>query len=169
MLQPSDSRLSTTSTARAQWLALLARAPLPLLEQALQPHTQATPHWLRKPETGLMMVEARAGGTGNRFNLGEMTVTRCALRLSNAPIHRHVGIAYIAGRSHRHAYLAAVADALLLDDAERAYVEQSLLNPVRELLAAKKAERQARAESSKVDFFTIARESGSDGADEGQS
>jgi alpha-D-ribose 1-methylphosphonate 5-triphosphate synthase subunit PhnG len=169
MLQPSDSRLSTTNTARAQWLALLARAPLALLEDVLQPYVQATPHWLRKPETGLMMVEARTGGTGERFNLGEMTVTRCALRLSNAPIHRHVGIAYIVGRSHRHAYLAAVADALLLDDSARNELEQSLLNPVRELLAANKTARQARANTSKVDFFTVARESGSDASDEEQS
>jgi alpha-D-ribose 1-methylphosphonate 5-triphosphate synthase subunit PhnG len=169
MLQPSDSSLSTTNAARAQWLALLARAPIALLEQALQPHLQVTPHWLRKPETGLMMVEARTGGSGDRFNLGEMTVTRCALRLSNAPIHRHVGIAYIAGRSHRHAYLAAVADALLLDDAERAGLEQSILAPVRALLAANKAAREKRAETSKVDFFTVARESGVDGTDEEQS
>ncbi len=167
MLQPSDSRLSTTTTARAQWLALLARAPLALLETSLQPHLQATPHWLRKPETGLMMVEGRAGGTGERFNLGEMTVTRCALRLSNSPEHRHVGIAYIAGRSHRHAYLAAVADALLLDDSHHAKLEQQLLVPVRRLLAEQKALRQERADTSKVDFFTVARESGVD-ADEGE-
>ncbi|MEN9590456.1 MAG: phosphonate lyase system protein PhnG [Pseudomonadota bacterium] len=169
MLQPSDSRLSTTTTARAQWLGLLARAPLALLEQALLPHVQMTPHWLRKPETGLMMVEARAGGNGERFNLGEMTVTRCALRLSNAPVHRHVGIAYIVGRSHRHAYLAAVADALLLDDSEHTAIEHALLTPVRELLAANKTTRQARADTSKVDFFTVARESGSDSSDEEQS
>ncbi|MEI8402160.1 MAG: phosphonate C-P lyase system protein PhnG [Alcaligenaceae bacterium] len=169
MLQPSDSRLSATNNARAQWLALLARAPLALLEDVLQPHIQATPHWLRKPETGLMMVEARTGGTGERFNLGEMTVTRCALRLSNAPIHRHVGIAYVVGRSHRHAYLAAVADALLLDDSARHELERSLLNPVRELLATNKTARQARADTSKVDFFTVARESGSDASDEEQS
>ena len=169
MLQPSDSRLPTTNTERAKWLALLARAPLALLEQVLQPHVTVKPHWLRKPETGLMMVEARAGGSGERFNLGEMTVTRCALRLSNTPTHRHVGIAYIAGRSHRHAYLAAVADALLLDDAERMELEQSLLTPVRELLAANKTARQARADTSKVDFFTVARESGSDANDEEQS
>ena len=87
MLQPSDSRLSTTSHTRAQWLALLARAPIALLEQVLQPHLQATPYWLRKPETGLMMVEGRAGGNGERFNLGEMTVIRCALRLSNSATH----------------------------------------------------------------------------------
>lgn len=169
MFQPSDSRLSTTHTARAQWLALLSRAPLTLLEEVLRPHVQVTPHWLRKPETGLMMVEARAGGSGERFNLGEMTVTRCALRLSNAPVHRHVGIAYIVGRSHRHAYLAAVADALLLDDSARAEIEHALLTPVKELLAANKNSRQERANTSKVDFFTVARESGSDDTDEEQS
>lgn len=169
MLQPSDSRLSTTNSARAQWLAVLARAPLALLEEVLQTHIQATPHWLRRPETGLMMVEARAGGNGERFNLGEMTVTRCALRLSNAPVHRHVGIAYIVGRSHRHAYLAAVADALLLDDSEHSAIEHALLTPVRELLAVNKTTRQTRADASKVDFFTVARESGSDSTDEEQS
>ena len=169
MLQPSDSRVSTTHAARAQWLALLARAPLTLLEQALQSHVQTTPYWLRKPETGLMMVEARAGGNGERFNLGEMTVTRCALRLSNTSTHRHVGISYIVGRSHRHAYLAAVADALLLDDSERSEIERTLLAPVRALLASKKASRQAQAETSKVDFFTVARESGVDTDDEEQS
>lgn len=167
MLQPSDSRLSTTSHTRAQWLALLARAPLALLEQVLQPHLQATPYWLRKPETGLMMVEGRAGGNGDRFNLGEMTVTRCALRLSNSAIHRYVGISYIVGRSHRHAYLAAVADALLLDENERGEIERSLLTPVSALLATQKASRQARANTSKVDFFTVARESGVD-TDEGE-
>jgi alpha-D-ribose 1-methylphosphonate 5-triphosphate synthase subunit PhnG len=169
MLQPSDSRLSTTNAERAQWLALLARAPLSLLEQALQPHVQTTPYWLRKPETGLMMVEARAGGNGDRFNLGEMTVTRCALRLSDALTHRHVGISYVIGRSHRHAYLAAVADALLLDESERSEIERSLLTPVRELLASKKVTRQAQANTSKVDFFTVARESGVDSNDEDQS
>ena len=165
MLQQSDSRLSTTQSARAQWLALLARAPLALLEQVLQPHTQAAPHWLRKPETGLMMVQARTGGSGERFNLGEMTVTRCALRLSNTPVHRNVGIAYVVGRSHRHAYLAAVADALLLDESVHRELERSLLAPVRELLAANKLARQARAKTSKVDFFTVARESNVDGDD----
>jgi alpha-D-ribose 1-methylphosphonate 5-triphosphate synthase subunit PhnG len=96
-----------------------------------------------------------------------MTVTRCALRLSNSTTHRHVGISYIVGRSHRHAYLAAVADALLLDEKEHHEIEHSLLTPVRVLLATQKASRQAQAETSKVDFFTVARESGVN-ADEGE-
>ena len=34
---------------------------------------------LRAPETGLVMVRGRIGGTGAPFNVGEMTVTRCSV------------------------------------------------------------------------------------------
>jgi alpha-D-ribose 1-methylphosphonate 5-triphosphate synthase subunit PhnG len=37
--------------------------------------------FLRRPEAGLVMVEGRAGNSGRRFNLGEMLVTRCVVRL----------------------------------------------------------------------------------------
>ncbi|KAI9549198.1 hypothetical protein GHT06_006611 [Daphnia sinensis] len=86
-----------------EWMALLARAPWPLLSEALTAHTNTPPRWLRKPETGLMMVQGRAGGTGERFNLGEITVTRCALRLSGDSIDAAVGVAYVLGRNHRQA------------------------------------------------------------------
>ncbi|MEE4301615.1 MAG: phosphonate C-P lyase system protein PhnG, partial [Pseudomonadales bacterium] len=38
---------------------------------------------LRPAEIGLVMVRGRTGGVGDRFNLGEMTVTRCAVRLAS--------------------------------------------------------------------------------------
>ncbi|MDN6882009.1 phosphonate C-P lyase system protein PhnG [Variovorax sp. CAN2819] len=143
---------------RAQWMAMLARAPLELLEPALGVHAQGTPHWLRAPETGLVMVQGRAGGSGERFNLGEVTVTRCALRLGEAG--SPVGVAYVMGRSHRHAQLAAVADALLQDPAQQPALDAQLLAPVRSHLELRRAKRQASAQSSKVEFFTVARESG---------
>ena len=71
---------------------------------------------VRGPETGLVMVRARAGGSGDKFNLGEMTVTRCALRLDSGA----AGVAYVAGRSHRKAELAALGDALLQHPGTRA-------------------------------------------------
>ncbi|MCL2875835.1 MAG: phosphonate C-P lyase system protein PhnG, partial [Betaproteobacteria bacterium] len=37
--------------------------------------------FLRRPEIGLVMLEGRAGNSGQRFNLGEMLITRCVLRL----------------------------------------------------------------------------------------
>ena len=150
------------TTSRQQWMGLLARAPIGLLEAALEPHLQRDPQWLRPPETGLMMVQGRAGGTGERFNLGEVTVTRCALRLSgDTRDSAVVGVAYVLGRNHRQAQLAAAADALLQDPSRRHALEVKLLAPVRRHLARSRAQRQARAQSTRVEFFTLAREAGS--------
>ncbi|MCR6476809.1 phosphonate C-P lyase system protein PhnG [Variovorax sp. ZS18.2.2] len=161
MFHAFDTEPSGRPLDRAQWMAMLARAPLDLLEPALGAHAQGVPLWLRAPETGLVMVQGRAGGTGERFNVGEVTVTRCALRLDAGAA---VGVAYVLGRSHRHAQLAAVADALLQDPAQQAALSTQLLVPVRRHLALQRARRHARAQSSKVEFFTVAREAG--GADD---
>lgn len=151
---------------RAQWLALLARAPLGLLESALHAQQARAARWLRAPETGLMMVQGRVGATGERFHLGEVTVTRCALRVVAADAGDEadatVGVAYVLGRSHRQVRLAALADALLQDPAQRPALDAGLLMPIRSHLRQAQAERQARAASTKVDFFTVARESGGD-------
>lgn len=150
---------------RQSWMALLARAPQPLLDHALADHADTQPQWLRRPETGLMMVQGRVGGTGERFNLGEVTVTRCALRLGHAHSDAPVGVSYVLGRNHRQAQLAAVADALLQDPAQHPALEISLLAPLRAHLQAQQAARHARAQTTKVDFLTVAREAGAD--DEG--
>ncbi len=163
MFHAFDNTGPNRPTTRPEWMALLSRAPLPLLEQALAGQDRTALQWLRKPETGLYMVQGRAGGTGERFNLGEMTVTRCALRV--AAEGREVGVAYVMGRNHRQAQLAAVADALLQDPAHHEALDAALLQPVRQHLALQQAQRAARAQSTKVDFFTVAREAGTD--DEG--
>jgi alpha-D-ribose 1-methylphosphonate 5-triphosphate synthase subunit PhnG len=142
-------------------MALLARAPVALLESALAEQPVPTLQWLRRPETGLYMVQGRAGGTGERFNLGEITVTRCALR-AHADDGAPVGVAYVKGRNHRQAQLAALADALLQDAGQYDALEQALLGPVRQHLAEQKSLRATRASSTTVDFFTVAREAGTD-------
>ena len=111
-----------------------------------------------------MMVQGRAGGTGERFNLGEVTVTRCALRVADASdaAEATVGVAYVLGRSHRQVQLAALADALLQDPVQQPVLDAQLPEPIRNHLRHTQAERQARAASTKVDFFTVARESGAD-------
>jgi len=164
MLQSFDKPAAAPANPRVEWMALLARAPLPLLEQCLADHTQSTPQWLRRPETGLMMVQGRVGGAGEKFNLGEMTVTRCALRLAASDTSdpalkgTPVGVAYVMGRNHRHAQLAAVADALLQTPAEWPVLEQRLLVPLRAHVQAGKTRRHAQAQTTKVDFLTVARE-----------
>ncbi len=164
MFQAFDNLGPDRPPARAQWMAVLARAPLGLLESALQEHAARPARWLRAPETGLMMLQGRAGGTGERFNLGEVTVTRCALRVASASdaTEATVGVAYVLGRSHRQVQLAAVADALLQDPVHQPMLDAQLLQPILAHLRHIQAERQARAASTRVDFFTVARESGAD-------
>ena len=58
------------------------------------------------------MVRGRAGATGAPFNLGEMTVTRCSVRLSDG----EVGHGYVHGRDKAHAERAALIDALMQTD-----------------------------------------------------
>ena len=168
MFQAFDNPGAGRPLERAHWMALLARAPLDLLEPVLREHLALPARWLRAPETGLMMVQGRAGGTGERFNLGEVTVTRCALRVQAEGREAAVGVGYVLGRSQRHVHLAALADALLQDPAQQARLDAALLEPLRTHLAGQQAQRQARAASTKVEFFTVARESGSDDEEESQ-
>jgi alpha-D-ribose 1-methylphosphonate 5-triphosphate synthase subunit PhnG len=161
MFHDFDSVPAPSPPQRADWMALLARAPMDMLEQALGPQAEAEVTWLRAPEIGLLMVQGRAGGTGERFNLGEVTITRCALRLAGmAQADAAVGVAYVLGRSRRQARLAALADALLQTPANQAVLDMQLLAPVRRHLATQRAQRLARAQGTKVEFFTVARESG---------
>jgi alpha-D-ribose 1-methylphosphonate 5-triphosphate synthase subunit PhnG len=163
MFQTFDKNSPPT---RQSWMALLARAPQHLLDTVLAEHLNSQPQWLRRPETGLMMVQGRVGGTGERFNLGEVTVTRCALRLNTAASDAPVGVSYVLGRNHHQAQLAAVANALLQDPAQHATLKAKLLTPLIEHLQAQNAARHARAQTTKVDFLTVAREAGGD--DEGE-
>lgn len=138
---------------RARWMSLLARAPSPVLHDAAAAFgTLPAYTWLRRPEIGLAMVRARAGGTGGQFNLGEMSVTRCALRLASG----EMGVAYVAGRDARHAEWAAVFDALMQSSAST-QVEQVVLQPIAAALAAQHAATLANAQTTKVDFLTMVR------------
>ncbi len=161
MFHAFDSCGSNESAARRDWMAILARAPVPMLESALADWRRQEPGWLRRPETGLMMVQGRAGGTGERFNLGEVTVTRCALRLDARDEASPVGVAWVLGRNARQCRLAAMADALLQDPASRRQIESVLIEPVRQHIAAQQALAHERSQSTRVDFFTVARESSS--------
>ena len=108
---------------------------------------------LRSPQTGLVMLRGRMGGSGPAFNLGEATVTRAALRLQSGAI----GFSYLLGRSHRRARLAALVDALRQDADYRSRLEASLVAPVMARRAAVDARMRAETAATKVDFFTLVR------------
>lgn len=147
---------NTHTPERAHWISLLAKAPANALAGAVAAYGPLPAYqWLRQPEIGLAMVRARTGGTGAQFNLGEMTVTRCALRLQSG----QMGVAYVAGRDLRHAEYAAVFDALMQSDAQEE-VRRKVLQPVEQALAERKSEAAAQAQATKVDFMTMVRGEG---------
>ena len=143
---------NTVEQARQGWMSLLAKAPEGLLGRLWAAAGIEVAHaWLRPPETGAVMLRGRAGGTGAPFNLGEMTVTRCALRLGSG----QVGHAYVAGRSHEKARIAALCDALLQDGGAAAAVRDTVLTPLAEAAGEARTALAAKAAATQVEFFTM--------------
>ena len=63
---------------RRDWMAVLARTPSAVLEPLVDRYRADLDYSTPRPaEIGLCQVRGRMGGEGKRFNLGEMTVTRC--------------------------------------------------------------------------------------------
>jgi alpha-D-ribose 1-methylphosphonate 5-triphosphate synthase subunit PhnG len=161
MIRNPDVDSLETSKSRADWMRWLSRAPASMLTDALNGHIPDEPLWLRKPETGLMMVKGRIGGNGESFNLGEITVTRCAIKIKDTQQNERVGIAYVLGRSKRLAFLASVGDALLQDPSQQNYWLEKLIKPVKHHILLIEDQKNKKAQETKVDFFTVAREAGS--------
>lgn len=136
---------------RRVWMGLLARAR-PERLAALMPHPLPDHVLIRAPEIGTVMLRGRISAKGSAFNLGEMTVTRCALRLSRGI----VGHSYVQGRDRTHALHAALVDALMQTDAAPA-LRRACLDPLAAEEAARRAERAGKVAASKVEFFTMVR------------
>lgn len=141
-------------TPRQGWLSTLAKAPasevLRLWEGLVAPESQV----LRPAETGMVMVRGRTGGAGNPFNLGEMTVTRCAIRLATG----ETGIGYVAGRDKAHAYVAAVADAMMQSSVWHDQVRDGLIEPLQQASDARRDVLSRKAKATQVEFFTMVRD-----------
>lgn len=143
----------TGPEARQRWMGVLAKAPPARLAVLLEA-AGARPEfrWLRPPEVGGVMLRGRIGGTGAPFNLGEMTVTRCTLRLDSG----EVGHAYVQGRDRAHAERAALVDALM-QTGRAAEIARQVLEPLAGEAARRKRDRAAKAAATRVDFFTMVR------------
>lgn len=139
--------------ARKAWMGLLARSE----ETRLAGLWTAFDHdpafeWLRAPQFGGVMVRGRMGSTGAPFNLGEMTVTRCALALQDGT----VGHGYVQGRSRKKAEIAAKVDALMQTPVASA-LKEAVLRPLEAEQKSLKEHRAAKAAATKVEFFTMVR------------
>ncbi len=142
-----------TEKARQSWMSLLSKASPERLQALLNRVADRPSHsWLRPPEIGGVMVRGRMGGTGAPFNLGEMTVTRCAVRIDSG----EVGHAYVQGRDRDHAERAALVDALM-QTARADDLRDAVLTPLANEVSARTQARAAKAAATKVEFFTMVR------------
>lgn len=143
---------------RQWWMGILARATREDLE-TVSAHLPARDAYqiIKRPEIGTIMVEARAGGAGRRFNFGEATMTRCVVQLKSGEL----GFSYALGRDKAKVEQAALIDALLQTD--KADRKASILSQLKQIDAKHNAEkilRSRKAAATKVNFFTLVRGEG---------
>lgn len=113
---------------------------------------------VRGPQTGMAMVRGRMGGTGNAFNLGEMTLTRASVSLDNGtPGGGPLGHGWVSGRDHRHAELIALIDACAQHESFRTRIDNELIAPLQDELQTRDAQASRDAAATRVDFFTMVR------------
>ncbi len=153
MISMANSFDQAGSEPRAAWMRVFALSESQDLASCAAGLTDVPHDMLRSPETGLVMLRGRMGATGNAFNLGEATVTRCAVRLASG----QEGHAYILGRDAEHARLAALCDALLQDGEAADTVRDKVLVPLADKLQARRQINAGKAAATKVDFFTLVR------------
>jgi alpha-D-ribose 1-methylphosphonate 5-triphosphate synthase subunit PhnG len=146
----------TPQVQRADWLRVLAQAPAALLAARAEPHLAGQAfEALREPEEGLVMLRARIGNTGDRFNLGEATVTRCVLRHVAPDGQQWLGVGHVLGRDAAHARSVAQLDALLQRPDLQATLLAEVVAPLREALLARHRNERAQTEATRVRFFTL--------------
>lgn len=151
---PNPTGTSSGHDDRKDWMGVLAHAELPDLEAAFAALPEPPGYrMLRGPETGLVMVQGRAGGSGTPFNMGEMTVTRCSIETDDG----QVGHAYVAGRAVRHAEIAAAFDALFQHPDAGVYLRRRVLPRLTRAETRRREQRATETAATKVDFFTLVR------------
>ena len=154
MIPPTEKSHKDADAPRQAWMAVLAKSPPGDVAEKWEALSEVPDYrFLKAPETGLVMVQARAGGSGGRFNFGEMTMTKCIVELDDGT----AGHAYIAGSDAAHAEMAAVFDALLQLPVRRDRILSDVIDPLQRRQAERKLETKSKAAATRVDFFTLVR------------
>lgn len=148
----------TQPIERKAWISVLSKAkPQELIElwDGIASHdVVSNSQILRPPETGMVMVRGRTGGAGGAFNLGEMTVTRCAVRLKSGV----TGIGYVSGRNKKHSQIAALVDAMMQSDGLKPIAENGIIAPLKLANELREVAISKKAKATQVEFFTMVRD-----------
>jgi alpha-D-ribose 1-methylphosphonate 5-triphosphate synthase subunit PhnG len=137
-------------------MAVLAHADAAAIARHLDAIEVPAHEHLREPENGLVMVRGRIGGDGAPFNLGEVTVSRAAVRLPSG----EVGFGYTLGRDRQKARMIALCDALIQSDEYADAVETKIVEPLRTQMISTRSQRAAETAATRVDFYTMVRGEG---------
>lgn len=159
MNENSASPSNSGNEARAHWLRLLALSD-PEVLKSFWSRSDISPDFAvaRAPEFGLTMVRGRAGGTGAAFNLGEMSITRCAVSMTDSQSKETlIGVGYVAGRDKEHAEFVAKFDAVMQDSGWGSALREKVVPRLDELRRAKQTASNAKTAATRVDFFTMER------------
>lgn len=140
---------------RRDWLAVLARAPRERLAALADACPDRCFELLRSAETGLVMLRGRIANRGDRFNLGEATLTRCVVRCLGANGQARVGVGYVLGRDADRARWIAQFDALLQCAEQHRDLMRDVIEPLREATARQHAVEQAQTAASRVRFEAL--------------
>jgi alpha-D-ribose 1-methylphosphonate 5-triphosphate synthase subunit PhnG len=148
------TRSAASDEERRWWLSVLAESDPDELETLWDRYREKPDHQVVSgPESGLLLVQARVGGKGERFHVGEVTVTRCTVRIPGGA----VGTAMVLGCRPRQAEIAAVLDAALQDDARRPDILESIVRPLDRRLREARRREAARVAATQVEFSTMVR------------
>ena len=136
---------------RQHWMRVLAQAgdSLKELERDLKAREYSV---IRQPEAGMVMAKGAAGGNGQPFNLGEVVVTRCVVKMADGAL----GYSYLLGRDLLNAELAALVDGLL-QGVEGDYWFEKVISPLEQEQEQRRNQREQEIAGSKVQFFTMVR------------
>ncbi|MFH2058198.1 MAG: phosphonate C-P lyase system protein PhnG [Pseudomonadota bacterium] len=139
---------------RKDWIGLLGSADPADLESALEKLNPTLEYThIVKPETGMLMVQAKADGSNGRFNLGEITISKCILQING----QYMGAGWTMGSNLRHAELAALFDGLFQDPVFQKTLDNTLIPLLKEKQQALNDCRLKDAADTKVEFFTLKR------------
>ncbi|XNM82301.1 phosphonate C-P lyase system protein PhnG [Escherichia coli] len=141
------------TATRQHWMSVLAHSqPAELAARLNALNITADYEVIRTAETGLVQIQARMGGTGERFFAGDATLTRAAVRLAD-----DLGYSWAPGRDKQHAERCALIDALMQQSRYFQNLSETLIAPLDADRMARIAARQAEVNASRVDFFTMVR------------
>lgn len=140
---------------RAEWMSVLACAATEELER----HWSAFRYrpafeWLKKPEYGAVLMQGKICGSGREYSLGQLTITRCSVQLADG----RIGVAYTHGRAERHAFIAAMFDALLQNHDGAGVSASHVLAELRATRDERNRQQNAETRQTRVDFTVGERE-----------